>query len=49
MGASGHEHELLVEVVLPEELLGLALVRGETHVASYAIASHEHIASVLAL
>ena len=49
MGACGHKHELLVEVVLPQELLSLAFVGGKSHVACYAIACHKQVSPILTL
>ena len=49
MGTHGHEHELPVKVVLPEELLGTVGLGGEAHVTGDAVARHEDIAAVKAL
>ena len=46
MRAHRHEHELVVQIVLPEEHLGLGGVVGETHVAGQSIAGHINIAAV---
>ena len=47
--ACGHEHELFVEVVLPEKLFCLVLVGGEAHVASYAVTGYEDVTAIFAL
>ena len=49
VGAHGHEHELVVQVVLPHEDLGLRLVCSQTDIAGDAVARDKDIASVLTL
>ena len=46
MRARRHEHELSVEVVLPEERLCLVLLGGEAHVARQSFAIDLHVSSV---
>ncbi len=49
MVAQGEEHEVVAEIILPEELLGILLVVGEAHVARQTVAINLHVAAVDAL
>lgn len=49
VGARAHEHELMVEVILPQELFGQVDIGGETHIARQAHAADEDVAAIDAL
>ena len=49
MSAHRHQHELMIEVVLPEEDLRLRGIGGEAHIACQTIAGADYISAILTL
>ena len=48
MRAHRHEHELVVQIVLPKEHLGLRFIRCQAHITSNTITSTEDITTIFA-